>query len=156
MEQEIFKQERRGSNMTKEDKIKLVKPMGAFTNVGEVCDIVDISEDGIISFKFGEGVHLGCMSYDEFERYFEIVEGEDANGDVVADEFLEDENVYEVLAWCKENDKPFYPNLYINIVSKLKDEQTFTVGLYSNRMCLAQYRNKTFKDSDFSTVRILI
>lgn len=142
--------------MTKEDKIKLVKPMGAFTNVGEVCDIVDISEDGIISFKFGEGVHLGCMSYDEFERYFEIVEGEDANGDVVADEFLEDENVYEVLAWCKENDKPFYPNLYINIVSKLKDEQTFTVGLYSNRMCLAQYRNKTFKDSDFSTVRILI
>lgn len=142
--------------MTKEDKIKLVKPMGAFTNVGEVCDIVDISEDGIISFKFSEGVHLGCMSYDEFERYFEIVEGEDANGDVVADEFLEDENVYEVLAWCKENDKPFYPNLYINIVSKLKDEQTFTVGLYSNRMCLAQYRNKTFKDSDFSTVRILI
>ena len=142
--------------MTKEDKIKLVKPMGAFTNVGEVCDIVDISEDGIISFKFGEGVHLGCMSYDEFERYFEIVEGEDANGDVVADEFLEDENVYEVLAWCKENDKPFYPNLYIKIVSKLKDEQTFTVGLYSNRMCLAQYRNKTFKDSDFSTVRILI
>lgn len=142
--------------MTKEDKIKLVKPMGAFTNVGEVCDIVDISEDGIISFKFCEGVHLGCMSYDEFERYFEIVEGEDANGDVVADEFLEYENVYEVLAWCKENDKPFYPNLYINIVSKLKDEQTFTVGLYSNRMCLAQYRNKTFKDSDFSTVRILI
>ena len=142
--------------MTKEDKIKLVKPMGAFTNVGEVCDIVDISEDGIISFKFGEGVHLGCMSYDEFERYFEIVEGEHANGDVVADEFLEAENVYEVLAWCKENDKPFYPNLYINIVSKLKDEQTFTVGLYSNRMCLAQYRNKTFKDSDFSTVRILI
>lgn len=142
--------------MTKEDKIKLVKPMGAFTNVGEVCDIVDISEDGIISFKFGEGVHLGCMSYDEFERYFEIVEGEDANGDVVADEFLEYENVYEVLSWCKENDKPFYPNLYINIVSKLKDEQTFTVGLYSNRMCLAQYRNKTFKDSDFSTVRILI
>lgn len=75
---------------------------------------------------------------------------------MVDDEFLEDENVYEVLAWCKENDKPFYPNLYINIVSKLKDEQTFTVGLYSNRMCLAQYRNKTFKDSDFSTVRILI
>lgn len=156
MEQEIFKQERRGNSMTKEDKIRLVKPMGAFTNVGEVCDIVDISEDGIISFKFSEGVHLGCMSYDEFERYFEIVEGEDANGDVVDDEFLEDENVYEVLAWCKENDKPFYPNLYINIVSKLKDEQTFTVGLYSNRMCLAQYRNKTFKDSDFSTVRILI
>lgn len=142
--------------MIKEDKIRLVKPMGAFTNVGEVCNIVDISEDGIIIFTFSEGVHLGCMSYDEFEKYFEIVEGEEVKGDIVDDEFSEDENVYEVLAWCKENDKPFYPNLYINIISKLKDKQTFTVGLYSNRMCLAQYRNKTFKDSDFSTVRILI
>lgn len=142
--------------MTKEDKIRLVKPIGALTNVGEVCDIVDISEDGIISFKFGEGVHLGCMSYDEFEKYFEIVESEGVRGDMVDDEFLEDENVYEVLAWCKENDKPFYPNLFINILSKLKEGQNFTTRLYSNRMCLVQYKNKTFVDSDFSTVKILI
>lgn len=142
--------------MTKENRIRLVKPMGAFTNIGEVCDIVDISEDGIISFKFGEGTHLGCMSYDEYEKYFELVEEEDVNDEMANDEFSEDEAVYKVLEWCKENDKPFYPNVYINIISKLKEGQPFTIGLYSNRMCLVQYKNKTFRDSDFSTTRILI
>ena len=55
--------------LVKGDKIKLVKPIGMFTNVGEICDVVDVSEDGVISFKFG-GVHMGCMSYDEFDKYF--------------------------------------------------------------------------------------
>lgn len=56
--------------MIKGDKIKLVHPMGAFTNVGEVCEVVDVQNGGVISFKFGGGKHLGCMSYDEFEKYF--------------------------------------------------------------------------------------
>ena len=60
--------------MTKGDRIKLIKSMGVFTNVGEICDVVDVTTDGIISFKFGNGKHLGCMSYDEFEKYFELVE----------------------------------------------------------------------------------
>lgn len=60
--------------MIKGDKIKLIKSMGVFTNVGEICDVVDVTTDGIISFKFGNGKHLGCMSYDEFEKYFELVE----------------------------------------------------------------------------------
>lgn len=60
--------------MIKGDKIKLVKPMGMFTNVGEICEVVDVNEDGVISFKFGKnGLHLGCMSYNEFEKYFELV-----------------------------------------------------------------------------------
>lgn len=63
--------------MIKGDKIKLVKPMGAFTNVGEICEVVDVQNGGVISFKFGGGKHLGCMSYDEFGRYFELVSGED-------------------------------------------------------------------------------
>ena len=60
--------------MIKGDKIKLVKPMGAFTNVGEICEVVDVAEGGVISFKFGGGRHLGCMSYDEFQKYFEAVD----------------------------------------------------------------------------------
>lgn len=56
------------------EKIELVKPMGAFKNVGEVCEVVDVSEDGVISFKFGNGRHLGCMSSDEFEKYFKKYE----------------------------------------------------------------------------------
>ena len=59
--------------MIKGDKIRLIKKMGAFENVGEVCEVIDIAEGGIISFRFG-GCHLGCMSYDEFLKYFEKVE----------------------------------------------------------------------------------
>lgn len=59
--------------MIKGDKIRLVKPMGAFTNVGEICEVTDIAEGGVISFRFG-GYHLGCMSYDEYLKYFEKVE----------------------------------------------------------------------------------
>lgn len=60
--------------ITTKDKIKLKKPMGVFTNVGEVCSIVGIAEDGVISFRFGQG-HLGCMSYDELDKYFEVIPG---------------------------------------------------------------------------------
>ena len=60
--------------LTKGMKIKLVKPMGVFTNVGEVCEIVEVV-DNTIAFTFGaNGVHLGVMNYDEFEKYFEIYE----------------------------------------------------------------------------------
>ena len=54
-------------------KIKLKKKMGAFDNIGEICEVTDILEGGVICFKFG-GCHLGCMSYDEYEKYFEKVE----------------------------------------------------------------------------------
>ena len=59
--------------MIKGDKIRLRIPMGAFKNIGEICEVTDIAEGGVISFRFG-GVHLGCMSYDEYEKYFEKVE----------------------------------------------------------------------------------
>lgn len=56
------------------DKIRLVKKMGVFDNIGEICEVTDIQDSGVICFKFGGGQHLGCMSYDEYERYFENVE----------------------------------------------------------------------------------
>ncbi len=59
--------------MIKGDRIKLVKKMGVFDNIGEICEVTDIQEGGVICFKFG-GCHLGCMSYDEYEKYFEKVE----------------------------------------------------------------------------------
>lgn len=51
------------------DKIVLKKEMGAFNNIGEVCEVISVN-DNIISFKFGHGQHLGCMSEDELNRYF--------------------------------------------------------------------------------------
>lgn len=59
--------------MIKGDRIKLVKKMGVFDNIGEICEVTDIQEGGVICFKFG-GCHLGCMSYNEYENYFEKVE----------------------------------------------------------------------------------
>lgn len=54
--------------VNKGDKIRLVKPMGTFQNIGEICDVVDVNEE-MISFRFGR-VYLGFMSHDEFEKYF--------------------------------------------------------------------------------------
>lgn len=58
----------------KGDKIRLIKPMGVFDNVGEICDVINVDDNGTIFFNFGEGVHLGVMSNDECEKYFEMYE----------------------------------------------------------------------------------
>jgi len=143
--------------ITKGNEIRLIKPMGVFDNIGEVCEVTDVSKDGVISFKFG-GCHLGCMSYNEFEKYFELVEKEvpeeEINED--ADSMAENKEVYELIEWCKENDKPFYPKLYLNVLEKRNSITQSILGMYKNRLCLVQFKNKTFKDSDFSGLRILI
>lgn len=51
-------------------KIELVKPMGMFDKVGEVCSVTNVTKDAVITFKCSIGI--GCMSYDEFEKYFKI------------------------------------------------------------------------------------
>lgn len=145
--------------MTKGDLIKLIKPMGVFENIGEVCEVTDVSEDGVISFRFG-GIHLGCMSYNEFEKYFELVEEDIVEEDIVEDDEMEDEEtenkeLRDLFEWCKSNDKPFYPSLYHSIISKEHDITKSILNIYTNRLCLVQYRNKTFRDSDFSSVKIL-
>lgn len=143
--------------ITKGNEIRLIKPMGVFDNIGEVCEVTDVSEDGVISFKFG-GCHLGCMSYNEFEKYFELVEREipeeEINEDM--DSMTENEEVYELIEWCKENDKPFYPKLYLNVLEKRNSITQSILGMYKNRLCLVQFKNKTFKDSDFSGLKIML
>lgn len=61
--------------ITKGTKIQLVKPMGILTNVGEVYEVHDLKEDGIILFKF-DNYGLAGMSFDEFNRYFKVYEEE--------------------------------------------------------------------------------
>ncbi|RKI83838.1 hypothetical protein D7V90_08080 [bacterium 1xD42-87] len=143
--------------ITKGNEIRLIKPMGVFDNIGEVCEVTDVSEDGVISFKFG-GCHLGCMSYNEFEKYFELVKKEvpEEKSDEDADSMTENKEVYELIEWCKENDKPFYPKLYLNVLEKRNSITQSILGMYKNRLCLVQFKNKTFKDSDFSGLKILI
>ena len=141
--------------MTRGDLIRLVKPIGVFNNIGEICEITDISEDGVISFRFG-GSHLGCMSYNEFEKYFELVEIEEEVEDDNDEAEVENKELRDLFEWCKNNDKPFYPNLYYSVIDKRNDITKSILDMYTNRLCLVQYRNKTFKDSDFSSVKIFI
>ena len=139
--------------MTRGDLIRLVKPIGVFNNIGEICEITDVSEDGVISFRFG-GSHLGCMSYNEFEKYFEFVEIEEEVEDDNDEAEVENKELRDLFEWCKNNDKPFYPNLYYSVIDKRNDITKSILDMYTNRLCLVQYRNKTFKDSDFSSVKI--
>lgn len=74
--------------IVKGDKIRLINPMGVFTNVGEICDVIDVNEFGVISFKFGNGRHMGCMSHDEFEKYFEKYE--EPKNNTVTNEMIEE------------------------------------------------------------------
>lgn len=64
------------NELTTDHKIKLKKPIGCFDNLGEVCEIVKIDTDeNVINFRFGaNGVHLGVMSGDELEKYFDVIE----------------------------------------------------------------------------------
>ncbi|MFQ7656876.1 MAG: hypothetical protein ACLRK6_06555 [Anaerostipes hadrus] len=64
------------NELTIDHKIKLKKPMGCFDNLGEVCEIVKIDiDENVINFRFGvDGVHLGVMSGDELEKYFDVIE----------------------------------------------------------------------------------
>jgi len=64
------------NELTTDHKIKLKKSMGCFDNLGEVCEIVKIDTDeNVINFRFGvDGVHLGVMSGDELEKYFDVIE----------------------------------------------------------------------------------
>ena len=123
--------------ITKGNEIRLIKPMGVFDNIGEVCEVTDVSKDGVISFKFG-GCHLGCMSYNEFEKYFELVEKEVPEEEINEDigSMTENEEVYELIEWCKENDKPFYPKLYLNVLEKRNSITQSILGMYKNRLCL--------------------
>ena len=55
----------------KGDKIKLVQKIGNFDKVGDIFEATGVDND-VVSFKCDYGT--GCMSYDEFEKYFEKVE----------------------------------------------------------------------------------
>jgi len=70
------------NELTTDHKIKLKKPMGCFDNLGEVCEIVKIDTDeNVINFRFGvDGVHLGVMSGDELEKYFDVIDSKTENG----------------------------------------------------------------------------
>lgn len=99
------------------DKIRLVKPFGVLTKVGEVCEVANILSTGEIYFRHNKGV--GIMSYEKFEEYFELVPVENKvekkkhewtewEGDLFPSDFynpITDEHVHVNLEWRTDNEK---------------------------------------------------
>lgn len=56
------------------DKLVVTKTVATFLKEGDTVKVVDVSENGIISFAFGDGFcHMGVMSAAECEEHFEKV-----------------------------------------------------------------------------------
>lgn len=60
----------------KGDKAILVKPIGFLTNIGEVYNVEDVSESGVISCSSNDGKQKCTMSSDLFDVYFKKVKEE--------------------------------------------------------------------------------
>lgn len=58
--------------MMKGDKIKLKKGIGTLRHIGAICEVTDVSEDGIISFRY-KNKYEGCISEDVCAEYFDEV-----------------------------------------------------------------------------------
>lgn len=63
--------------LTNGDKLIVTKRVAPFLNEGDIVEVTNVSDDGIISFAFGDGfMHMGVMNTAEFEAHFEKVEDE--------------------------------------------------------------------------------
>lgn len=58
--------------LVKGDKIVAKKSVFNIIAEGEICEVHEVS-DNVIKFRFG-GLHMGSMSFDEYEEYFEKYE----------------------------------------------------------------------------------
>lgn len=58
------------------DKIKLIKKMGPLTEIGTVCTISSVDDEGI-KFSSPTFSGYGCMTEDELNTYFEIVKDDE-------------------------------------------------------------------------------
>lgn len=62
------------------DKLIVTKTVAPFLKEGDIVEVTNVTDDGIISFAFGEGfMHMGVMNATECEAHFEkVVEVEEA------------------------------------------------------------------------------
>lgn len=68
---------RKLSMITKGDKLVVIKKVTSFLDEGDVVEVVEVDNNGTISFAFGEGfMHKGVMSANECEEHFEKIKDE--------------------------------------------------------------------------------
>lgn len=64
--------------LTNGDKLIVTKKISSFLDVGSIVEVIDVTDDGIISFKFGDNfAHMGVMNTAEYESHFEKMEEEE-------------------------------------------------------------------------------
>ena len=57
--------------LTKGDKLVVKNDISSFLKKGDIIEIIDANENGMISFSFCDGMHKGFMTGHELEEYFE-------------------------------------------------------------------------------------
>jgi hypothetical protein len=71
------------------DKLVVTKTVAHFLKEGDVVEVTNVADDGVISFAFGDGfMHMGVMSSDECESHFEKVKEEKADIPAITEEYI--------------------------------------------------------------------
>ena len=71
------------------DKMVVTKKVANFLDEGDVIEIVDVNENGIISFAFGEGfMHKGVMNARECEEHFEKLVEKKVAAPTITEEYI--------------------------------------------------------------------
>lgn len=74
--------------LTNGDKLIVVKKVAPFLNEGDVVKVTNVTDDGIISFAFGDNfMHMGVMNTTECENHFEKFE-EKVEAPTINDEYI--------------------------------------------------------------------
>lgn len=61
--------------LTNGDKMTVVKKVADFLDVGDIVTVMNVAENGMISFAFGDGsMHKGIMNSAECEEHFKKIE----------------------------------------------------------------------------------
>lgn len=71
------------------DKLIVTKTVAPFLKEGDIVEVTNVSENGIISFAFGDNfMHMGVMNTAECEAHFEKVEEEKKVAPSITEEYI--------------------------------------------------------------------
>lgn len=76
-------------NITNGDKLIVVKKVASFLDEGDVVTVMDVGENGMISFAFGDGfMHKGIMNTAECEEHFEKFVEKKIEAPTITEEYI--------------------------------------------------------------------
>ena len=84
------------------DKLMVTKSVSNILNEGDIIKVLNIGQDGIITFAFGDDfIHMGITTIDEVKKHFKRIELKEISFDETIDEY-EDEDEYDDEDCCGE------------------------------------------------------